>query len=284
MSYNHVYFPTYPGLLTKEHREKIGTALWEFLWCIDKTTMEKEDSNEKWGIVLKGRPIKYQEIADDLGMAVRSVKDHMKILQDNGYIEMKRAPYGVIIRVKKSKKYIKRSAEKRLSGSEEKRTSAEEVQKNELPEVQKYVHRSAEKRLSNKDQSFTIIKDTITNYQKDESDLIAERYLTLRTIQEGREVYPNPKDYEAIARIVARGMPLPQTIKLLEDCFSEFEEREPEGRIKVFTYCEKYINDKWKRMKDAETAKQKAKEANKSASHSKNSQQHYRDEYEELSL
>lgn len=123
-----VYFPTYPGLLTKEHHERIGSALWEFLWCIDKTTDEESGR----GIVLYGRPVKYSNISNELGISVRTVKEHMKALKRAGYIELDRAPYGVRITVNKSKKFAKRSAENSTSGSAENGTSYGEVQKNVL--------------------------------------------------------------------------------------------------------------------------------------------------------
>ncbi|MCJ8008930.1 hypothetical protein ACFFF5_21180 [Lederbergia wuyishanensis] len=111
---------------------------------------------------------------------------------------------------------------------------------------------------SNKDIISTSI--TITNNKdSDPVDVIAEKFIDLRTVLEGREVHPNVKDYEAIARIVARGMPLPQTIKLLEQCFHEYAEREPEGAIKAFSYCEKYITDHYAKMEAAEKARQLAK-------------------------
>ncbi|RBP86182.1 hypothetical protein DFO70_13115 [Cytobacillus firmus] len=54
-------------------------------------------------------------------------------------------------------------------------------------------------------------------------------------------------------------MPLPQIIKLLEQCFEKFRERQPEGAIKVLDYCEKYITDQYKSL----VAKDLAKEATK---------------------
>jgi hypothetical protein len=90
-------------------------------------------------------------------------------------------------------------------------------------------------------------------------DIIAERFIELRTIQEGRSVNPTTKDYEAIARIVARGMPLPQTIKLLEQCFAEYKERQPNVAIKAFGYCEKYIMDHYETLVAREQAKEAAK-------------------------
>lgn len=105
------------------------------------------------------------------------------------------------------------------------------------------------------------INTTTSTRADDPVDLIAERFRELRMIQEGREVYPTVKDYEAITRIVARGMPLPQTIKLLEQCFTEYHQRDPNGAIKAFGYCEKYIGDHFERIQAAGNARHTAKTA-----------------------
>lgn len=105
MSDNSFPFPTYSGLLTPEHKKNIGPALWEFLWCISKTTKEKVSDGEKQGIVLGGKPIKHEDIADDLGVSAITVQRNMSRLKKHGYIETKRAPYGEIITVRNSKKF-----------------------------------------------------------------------------------------------------------------------------------------------------------------------------------
>ena len=109
------YFPTYIGLLSKEHRERIGPALWEFLWFISKTTRDVAEDDETWGIVLGGKPIKQSDIADDMGVSESTVKRNISRLKQFGYIEAKRAPYGEIYRVKNSKKFKKRKVKNDLS-------------------------------------------------------------------------------------------------------------------------------------------------------------------------
>jgi DNA-binding MarR family transcriptional regulator len=99
------YFPVYSGLLTAQHRERIGPAIWEFLWLISKVTKEIEEEGETWGIVLGGKPVKLAEIAAELGGSERNVKRNIARLKDEGYIEAVRAPYGEIYKVRKSKKF-----------------------------------------------------------------------------------------------------------------------------------------------------------------------------------
>ena len=61
MSKNKSYpFPVWSGLL--EHRAKMGPAIWEFLWCLDKITTETDGV----GWVLGKQPVKAARIAKDL--------------------------------------------------------------------------------------------------------------------------------------------------------------------------------------------------------------------------
>jgi hypothetical protein len=115
---NHL-FPLSNGLLTREHRKKMGSAVWEFLWFIDRTTSE----GDGYGIVLGGQPVTYARIAQCLGSSERAVRANCQRLKFHGYIRVKRTPHGSQVWVAKSKKFAwKRLAEiRRLlhSGVEE---------------------------------------------------------------------------------------------------------------------------------------------------------------------
>lgn len=113
----------------------------------------------------------------------------------------------------------------------------------------------------------------------DPVDVIAERFGELRTIREGMPAYPKTADYQAIARIVARGMPVPQTIKLLEQCFAEYEQRNPQGAIKAFSYCEKYIGDHFDRLQAAEGARQSSQTPSSNIRPFKPKQDEYKYDY-----
>ena len=93
--------PISNGLLTAEHRKRMGVAVWEFAWLVDRTTLERDG----FGVVLGGKPITYGEIARDLGLSVRTVQENCHTLKDEGYIDMKRTPYGIKFLVAKSKKF-----------------------------------------------------------------------------------------------------------------------------------------------------------------------------------
>ncbi|GAK09606.1 DNA replication protein DnaC [Geomicrobium sp. JCM 19038] len=101
-----------------------------------------------------------------------------------------------------------------------------------------------------------VVTNTHETNSNHDVDKIAERYADLRTAQEGKEIYPSITDYDAIAQVVARGIPLPQTIKWLDQCFEEYRERDPNGAIKSFKYCMKYIESRH----EESLAKSQAKE------------------------
>jgi hypothetical protein len=84
-----------------EHYHRIGDALWEFLWCVDAITKEKDGI----GLVLGGTPVKLKRIVADLKADKETVRRHLKNLADENYIRVRRTPYGQIIEVLNSKKF-----------------------------------------------------------------------------------------------------------------------------------------------------------------------------------
>jgi hypothetical protein len=90
------------GLLTPHHRNRIGIAIWVFWWCIRRTTNEKNG----FGYVLHGSRIKVSRIADELGVSERSVKTDLARLRRGGYIDVRRIPYGLVITVLRSKRWV----------------------------------------------------------------------------------------------------------------------------------------------------------------------------------
>lgn len=94
------------NLLDPLHCRTIGDSVWLFMWLLDKMT----SINEKTGKVLGGKPIKYAEIKKDLGISRSTYYRWMKKLEDSGYINTIRTPYGVSIIVLKAKKRFNRKA------------------------------------------------------------------------------------------------------------------------------------------------------------------------------
>src|ERR1700722_575513 len=90
-----------------EHCAAMGEAIWYFLWCIDKTTKEKQDDDGTGnlvGAVLGGMPVRDSIAALELGREVKTIRRWRGQLTEQGYIETKRTPIGYKIWVKKSKK------------------------------------------------------------------------------------------------------------------------------------------------------------------------------------
>jgi hypothetical protein len=101
-SYN---IPITNTLLEDKHYQAMGSALWLFIWFIDKMT--KIDANGN-GKVLGGKPITYEEIKEHFNVSRRTYNRWVDALRDNGYIDTIRTPYGLQIIVHKAKKgYIK---------------------------------------------------------------------------------------------------------------------------------------------------------------------------------
>jgi hypothetical protein len=93
-------FPVWNGIL--EHRERIGDAIWEFLWCLDGITEETPDDIGK---VQGGAPIKAEQIAAVLKRNPEATRKHLRTLRDEKYIRTRRTPYGLVIDVLHSKKF-----------------------------------------------------------------------------------------------------------------------------------------------------------------------------------
>jgi hypothetical protein len=91
--------PVWNGVL--EHRDRIGEALWEFLWCLDRVTLESNGL----GLVFSGAPVKLETIIADLKGDKETVRRHLKKLVDGKYIRARRTPYGQVIEVLNSKKF-----------------------------------------------------------------------------------------------------------------------------------------------------------------------------------
>lgn len=89
------------NLLEPKHRKAMKESVWLFMWLLDKITSISE---EGIGKILGGKPIKYEEVNEDLDIPERTYKRWISILRKNDYINVQRAPYGLIISVNRAKK------------------------------------------------------------------------------------------------------------------------------------------------------------------------------------
>lgn len=86
MSDIHVFYVS-AGLLTSQHRNRIGESLWEFLWLVSHETKLE-------GKVLNGSPITLKRIAEELGESSRTVRRNLDRLERGGYIAKNRVNAG----------------------------------------------------------------------------------------------------------------------------------------------------------------------------------------------
>jgi len=103
---NNFYISVSNGLLTEEHRNNMGSAVWQFMWILDKIT-KIDDNGVGW--VLGGKPIKLKEMS--FGLHDNTVSANISALEKSGYIQTKRTPYGMTIKVMKAKKRFNKSTE-----------------------------------------------------------------------------------------------------------------------------------------------------------------------------
>ncbi len=98
------YIQVENGLLADGHRKKMGSAVWEFMWLLDSITSINKTGE---GLILGGRPLHLAEIAEDMEISENTVSDNLSKLEDEGYISITRAPYGLVVKVAKAKKRFK---------------------------------------------------------------------------------------------------------------------------------------------------------------------------------
>lgn len=110
------YITVSNGLLDGKHQKKMGSAVWQYMWCLDKIT---KIDDEGFGWVLGGKPIKLEEVK---GVSRDTVSRNLNKLEKTGYLNLIHTPYGISIRVAKAQKRFSKNAKpviKRLDDSVE---------------------------------------------------------------------------------------------------------------------------------------------------------------------
>jgi hypothetical protein len=85
----------------------MGSAIWEYIWCLDRITREENGI----GFVNGGAPVKAKQIARDFKkMGDKTVDEdtvriNLKKLKGEGYLRLRRTPYGQVIEVTNSLKF-----------------------------------------------------------------------------------------------------------------------------------------------------------------------------------
>jgi len=85
------YFPIFEGLISAKHRERMGPAIWLYLWILSWAWVARDEGNLKYS---------HEQTAVELGCTSRTVKSWFKTLQEHGYIETRaRNPYDLDVAV-----------------------------------------------------------------------------------------------------------------------------------------------------------------------------------------
>ncbi|ULO08912.1 hypothetical protein H1230_09125 [Paenibacillus sp. 19GGS1-52] len=263
-------FTIYSGLLEPQHYQQIGSALWLFAWCISSTTAEIEDDGIVWGVVLGGMPMKLSVIGEKFGVNDKTVSRWISDLQDHGYIRTTRAPRGLILKVKNSKKnLLKRSDKNVCSPLTDDQTKMSDHKQSETTNMSD--HNNGDKTYLSDHEPISPSDQTNMSDAKDIKDLITTTTILENEFSE--EFTPNPEtdgmiailnaycklhskidfnvtalERQAMGKMVAEGMPVPFTIQTMASLYQAKQTREKEDfkQPNGFAYYVPGIKEAWK--------------------------------------
>lgn len=223
-------FPMYSGLLEPEHYKNIGNAIWLFLWCVSSTTSEKQEEGTVWGIVLGNKPMKLSEIGERFGVNDKTVSRWLDNLEQHEYIRVTRAPRGLILAVRNSKKWTDKIV--RSPGSEQ----TEMSDHIDGDKTNMSVHKQTEQ---TKMSDLKDIKDLITttpttgDWIEEDADPQIDGMIAILNayckLNNKLDFHVRQKEREAMGKMVAGGMPVPFTIRTMESLLQAKREREGES-------------------------------------------------------
>lgn len=234
--------PIFSGLLEPRHYSQIGNAIWLFLWCIGATTRETERDGETWGIVLGGMPIEIDSIAANYGVNRSTVKRWIKVLQGYDYITTKRAPYGLILSVRKSKKF---GINGKVINEPSPSADSSKMSHPEGSEGAELDHQEVINEPSNKD--IKVLKDVVVN----DSDVmqialeVEQHFLARR----GKGFSVSPADLAEIKKMVIDGIPLDIIRAAIDKSFAEYKPKHARDEIRSVVYCIPRCYSEWERSK-----------------------------------
>jgi DNA-binding MarR family transcriptional regulator len=264
-------FPIYSGILEHRHYKKIGSAIWLFLWCISSTTSEKEKDGTVWGVVLGNKPIKISELIEEFGVSDRTIRSWIKTLEDNHYIRVTRAPYGLIFTVRNSKKFKNRSVVSFQSEQGERQDSTDQNSR----ERQVIADHSEENCRSNKDITEILIDRWIKGLPEDEQKELSSRSGVLSSavgsVSTGQIVLDKPTieqrvhlieryymqqngllnpvsvDWEHVREVANEAIPLDLINFFIDLAIARKKatRKRPSDKIRLFSYCKTVIFNCW---------------------------------------
>jgi hypothetical protein len=117
-----------------EHFHEIRDSVWALIWYTDKVTKEVPDGKGSIeGIVLGGRPIRDEELADAFGCSRKTSRRWRQRLTKFGFIRTRRTPNGFVIFVANCKKWPNRAPVAKPSGVDKNVHSEVPIRDNRSP-------------------------------------------------------------------------------------------------------------------------------------------------------
>jgi len=249
-------FPMYSGIFEPKHYKQIGTALWFFSWCISATTKEVVDEEGvTWGLVHGKKPLKLSELAEPFGVDEKTIRRWIKSLEHNGYIRVSRAPYGIILEVRNSKRRLDKNVHSKFERSDinvhspKDRTDKNVQSESERPdkfarsEPREWTEMSdhPDKNVhSKKDISSDITATTTADDERVEFEKV---FAAFCEIHKKLDIHVKPLDITLMTELIARGIPAALIIKVMR---TVHEERTAQGaRISSFAYYKNAILEAW---------------------------------------
>lgn len=270
-------FPIYSGILEPEHYKRIGNAIWLFLWCISSTTKEIEEEETVWGVVLGGKPMKLSEIAGYFEVNDKTVSRWLDALEQHQYINVTRAPRGLILKVRNSKK----RSDRNVRSVESERTKVSDHEVSDKTNMSDHNHGdrtilsdqspsdktemsdhtanlgSDQTKLSDLKDSTTITTTTTTSEDSWDDILnpvpsgdggvieILDAYCKMNN---KLDIHVSQNERVAMGKMVAGGTPNPFTIQTMASLLQAKRQREGESFTmpKSFLYYVEGIEQAWK--------------------------------------
>ncbi|MFX3635432.1 MAG: helix-turn-helix domain-containing protein [Candidatus Pristimantibacillus sp.] len=236
-------FPIYSGVLEPQHYKQINSAIWLFLWCVSATTKDEKRDGVAWGIVLGGRPIKIDELSDRFGVNRSTVKRWVETLEQHDYIQTKRAPYGLIISVRNSKKFGEnRQLKNELSAI----TVGSNMNQLEHSDSAKINHLGCKNEPSNKD--IIDLKDVVIT---DPNEIIrrASEIEKHFLVKRGKGFSISSTDFDEVKKMVASGIPIAIVKISIDKSFAEYKPKHARDEIRNMSYCIPRCYSEWERSK-----------------------------------
>ncbi|RJX40066.1 HTH domain-containing protein [Paenibacillus pinisoli] len=224
-------FPMYSGLLEQGHYKKIGGAIWLFLWCVSATTAEKEKDAIVWGIVLGNKPLQLAELAQKFGVSDKTVSRWINILEEYQYIRVTRAPRGLILSVRQSKKFAAPASDNSVRAFASDHTDLSDQRDKSVG--------------SNKDITASPVVVVVEQEKLQLIQEIEQHFLFRR----GRGYAVSPSDFEEIQRLVVSNVPLSLILTCIDRAFDEFKPRHSRDEIRSFNFVVPRILDAWEKLK-----------------------------------